>query len=107
MPNSAPQIAAIVWWARAVGNLRAATLSNAGADICELQVGREALRGQRNLLDRAGRRPAEVGTSLALCNWRRRRSGDQDHVGGGRRGGQPREAFAHAGAHRSGTRTIR
>ena len=44
MPGSAPQVAANVWWARALGKLRAATPSSAEADIGELQACREALR---------------------------------------------------------------
>ncbi len=44
IPGSGPQVAAIVWWARAVGKLRAATPGSADADIGELQACREALR---------------------------------------------------------------
>jgi tetratricopeptide (TPR) repeat protein len=44
MPGSAPQIASLVWWARALGKLRAATPGSADADIGELQACREALR---------------------------------------------------------------
>ena len=44
MPGSAPQVAAIVWWARAVGKLRASTPASADADIAELTACREALR---------------------------------------------------------------
>ncbi len=44
MPGSTPQVAAIVWWARALGKLRAATPWAADADIDELQACREALR---------------------------------------------------------------
>ena len=44
MPGSAPQVAAIVWWARALGELRAGTPGSADADIGKLQDCREALR---------------------------------------------------------------
>jgi hypothetical protein len=44
MPGSSPQIAAIVWWARALGKLRASSPAPADADIAELQACREALR---------------------------------------------------------------
>ena len=44
MPNTAPQIAAIVWWARALGKLRAAVPSSGDADIGKIQACREALR---------------------------------------------------------------
>lgn len=44
MPGSAPQVAAIVWWARAMGKLRSTTPSSADADIVELQSCLEALR---------------------------------------------------------------
>jgi len=44
VPGSAPQVAAITWWARALGKSRAATPGAADADIAELQACREALR---------------------------------------------------------------
>jgi tetratricopeptide (TPR) repeat protein len=44
MPGSAPQVAAIVWWARALGKLRSGTPGPADADIDELQACRETLR---------------------------------------------------------------
>jgi tetratricopeptide (TPR) repeat protein len=44
VPGSAPQVAAIVWWARALGKLRGTTPVSADADIRALQVCREALR---------------------------------------------------------------
>src|SRR6185312_4156352 len=44
MPGSAPQVAAIVWWARALGKLRTAMPQSADADIGELQACRDALR---------------------------------------------------------------
>ena len=44
MPDSGPQVAAIVWWARAMGKLRSATPSSADTDILQLQACREALR---------------------------------------------------------------
>lgn len=44
IPGSGPQVAAIVWWARALGKLRAGAPGLADADIGELQVCREALR---------------------------------------------------------------
>jgi hypothetical protein len=45
LPGSGPQVAAIVWWARALGKLRATTPGSADADIGELEACREALRG--------------------------------------------------------------
>jgi hypothetical protein len=42
--GSGPQVAAVVWWARALGRLRAATLGSADADITRLAACREALR---------------------------------------------------------------
>lgn len=44
MSGTTPQIAAIVWWARALGKLRAAVPSSGDADIEEIQTCREALR---------------------------------------------------------------
>ncbi|MBC9035132.1 hypothetical protein IAG41_22310 [Sphingomonas sp. JC676] len=44
MPGSAPQVAAMVWWARALGKLRAATPGSAEQDIGELQACRDSLR---------------------------------------------------------------
>lgn len=49
MPSSAPQVAAIVWWARALGELRATTPRSADSDITELQTCREALRTANDL----------------------------------------------------------
>ncbi len=42
--GSGPQVAAVVWWARALGRLRAATPGSADADIAGLEACREALR---------------------------------------------------------------
>ena len=44
MPGSAPQVAAMVWWARALGKLRAATPGSANVDIGELQACLQAIR---------------------------------------------------------------
>jgi hypothetical protein len=44
IPGSSPQVAAIVWWARALGKLRAAPPSSADADIAQIQACRDALR---------------------------------------------------------------
>ena len=44
IPGSGPQVAAIVWWARALGKLRATALGSPDADIGELHACREALR---------------------------------------------------------------
>jgi hypothetical protein len=44
LPGSAPQVAAIVWWARALGRLRGAPPGSADADIAQLQACRDALR---------------------------------------------------------------
>ncbi|KRA84729.1 hypothetical protein [Altererythrobacter sp. Root672] len=42
--GSAPQVAAIVWWARALGRLRGPTPASADGDILQLQACRDALR---------------------------------------------------------------
>ncbi|MGI4880820.1 MAG: hypothetical protein ACRYG4_25425 [Janthinobacterium lividum] len=44
LPGSGPQVAAVVWWARALGKLRAASPVSADADIDKLEACREALR---------------------------------------------------------------
>lgn len=44
MPGSGPQVAALVWWARALGKLRAERPAAADADIAELQACRDAIR---------------------------------------------------------------
>ena len=44
LPGSAPQVAAIVWWARAMGQLRGAPPSSADGNILQLMACREALR---------------------------------------------------------------
>lgn len=43
MPGSAPAVAAIVWWARALGKLRGTAPVSADADITELERCRDAL----------------------------------------------------------------
>jgi tetratricopeptide (TPR) repeat protein len=48
LAGSAPQVAAIVWWARAVGRLRAASPASADADIAKLQDCRDALSAANN-----------------------------------------------------------
>jgi hypothetical protein len=44
LAGSPPQVAAIVWWARALGRLRAAQPAPADDDIAQLQACRDALR---------------------------------------------------------------
>ena len=44
LPGSAPQVAAIVWWARALGQLRGTPAGAADADIAQLTTCRDALR---------------------------------------------------------------
>lgn len=44
MAGSSPQVAALVWWARALGKLRGQSPVSADADIAELEACREALR---------------------------------------------------------------
>jgi tetratricopeptide (TPR) repeat protein len=44
LPGSTPQVAALVWWARALGKLRAPKAGSADADIAQLVTCREALR---------------------------------------------------------------
>jgi tetratricopeptide (TPR) repeat protein len=48
LPGSAPQVAAIIWWARALGRLRAAAPASADADIGALQACRDTLRAARD-----------------------------------------------------------
>ena len=48
LPGSAPQVAAIVWWARALGHLRGAPPSDAGADIAQLRACHDALLASHN-----------------------------------------------------------
>ena len=48
MPGSSPQVAAIVWWARALGKLRLARPGSADADIGEIEACRNALRATNN-----------------------------------------------------------
>ena len=43
-PRSAPQVAAIVWWARALGRFRGTPTSSADADIVHLRACSDALR---------------------------------------------------------------
>ena len=44
LPGSAPQVAAIVWWARALGQLRSVPPGSADGDIGQLRACRDALR---------------------------------------------------------------
>jgi tetratricopeptide (TPR) repeat protein len=44
LPGSTPQVAALVWWAGALGKLRAPKAGSADADIAQLAACREALR---------------------------------------------------------------
>lgn len=44
LPGSAPQVASIVWWARAMGQLRGSPLGSADGDIRQLMAWRDALR---------------------------------------------------------------
>lgn len=48
LPGSAPQVAAIVWWARALGRLRATTHSSADTDIAQLRACHDALVASRD-----------------------------------------------------------
>jgi hypothetical protein len=48
IPGSAPQVAAIVWWARAMGKLRGSNGASADEEIKQLEACREALRLQNN-----------------------------------------------------------
>ena len=43
LPDSTPQVAALAWWARALGKLRAPTPASADADIRQLAACRDAL----------------------------------------------------------------
>lgn len=44
MAGSSPQVAALVWWARALGKLRATPPASADSDIAQLEACRDALR---------------------------------------------------------------
>ena len=44
LPDSTPQVAALVWWARALGRLREVPSLSADADIAQLKVCRDVLR---------------------------------------------------------------
>lgn len=46
--GSSPQVAALVWWARALGKLRAATPRTADADIAELEKCRAAIAAKKD-----------------------------------------------------------
>jgi hypothetical protein len=48
MAESSPQVAAIAWWARALGKLRAAKPGSADAEIGEIAACRDALRAAKN-----------------------------------------------------------
>jgi hypothetical protein len=48
IPGSAPQVAAIVWWARAMGKLRGSNGASADEEIKQLEACRDALRLQNN-----------------------------------------------------------
>ena len=48
MSDSSPQVAALVWWARALGKLRAATPIPAEQDIAEIEKCRDALRAAKD-----------------------------------------------------------
>ena len=72
MPGSGPQVAAIVWWARALGKLRAAAPSSADTDILQLQACREALRAAND-----GYWLAQVDALLKSAqSWRSAASGE-------------------------------
>jgi tetratricopeptide (TPR) repeat protein len=47
-PGSDPQVAAIVWWARALGKIRATAPDSADSDVDQLQACREALRASND-----------------------------------------------------------
>ncbi|PZU08633.1 hypothetical protein [Sphingomonas sp.] len=72
--NSTPQVAALVWWARALGKLRARPPAAADGDIAELQKCREALRAANDSYW-----TAQVDTLLKSAQaWRFAAAGDRE-----------------------------
>ncbi len=72
LPGSAPQVAAIVWWARALGRLRGASPGPADGDIAQLQACRDALRASGDAYW-----AAQVDSLLKSAEgWRAARGGD-------------------------------
>jgi len=49
LPDSTPQVAVLVWWARALGKLRGPTPVSADADIAQIEACREALRAMNDV----------------------------------------------------------
>lgn len=48
IPGALPQVAALVWWARAMGKLRGQTHASADADIAELESCRDEVRAAKD-----------------------------------------------------------
>lgn len=76
IPDSTPQVAALAWWARALGELRASAPSVASADqdIRELEACRDALRATDNAYW-AAQTDALLQSAKA---WRHAAAGDRD-----------------------------
>jgi tetratricopeptide (TPR) repeat protein len=76
IPGSTPQVAALVWWARALGKLRGPTPTPADADddIRALEAGRDALREAGNAYW-AAQTDALLKSAEA---WRHAAAGEQD-----------------------------
>lgn len=49
LSGSTPQVAAIVWWGRALGRLRGPTPKSADADIAQIEACRDALRAAKDV----------------------------------------------------------
>jgi hypothetical protein len=76
LPGSTPQVAALAWWARALGKLRATTpvATSADEDIRELEACRDALRTDGNAYW-AAQTDALLQSARA---WRHAATGEQD-----------------------------
>ena len=74
IPGSTPQVAALAWWARALGKLRAPETMPADDDIRELEAARDALRAAGDTYW-AAQTDALLQSAVA---WRHAAAGEQD-----------------------------
>jgi len=74
LPGSSPQVAALVWWARALGKLRGQTHASADADIAQLESCRDAVRAAKDVYW-----TAQVDAQLkSAMGWREAAAGDAE-----------------------------
>ncbi|TAK37973.1 MAG: hypothetical protein EPO30_08730 [Lysobacteraceae bacterium] len=74
LPGSTPQVAALAWWARALGKLRATVPADADDDIRELQAAHDALQADGNTYW-----AAQAGVLLKSAEaWRHAAAGEHD-----------------------------